>query len=84
VVIATDLLADLFGYDKYTEITREYAVRGTICDLAVKLDDQPKLLIEVKAIGLDLKDQHVKQAIDYAANKGIDWALLTNGVTWRV
>lgn len=41
-------------------------------------------LIEVKAIGLDLKDQHVKQAIDYAANQGVDWVLLTNGICWRV
>jgi hypothetical protein len=41
-------------------------------------------LIEVKAIGLDLKAGHVKQAIDYAANQGVDWVLLTNGITWRV
>lgn len=41
-------------------------------------------LIEVKAIGLDLKDHHVKQAIDYAANQGVDWVLLTNGTQWRV
>jgi predicted type IV restriction endonuclease len=26
----------------------------------------------------------VKQAIDYAANQGVDWVLLTNGVCWRV
>jgi len=41
-------------------------------------------LIEVKAIGLELKDIHVRQAIDYAANQGIDWVVLTNGITWRV
>jgi hypothetical protein len=41
-------------------------------------------LIEVKAIGLDLKDQHVKQAVDYAANQGVEWVLLTNGMCWRV
>ena len=41
-------------------------------------------LIEVKAIGIDLKDAHVKQAVDYAANQGVDWVLLTNGITWRV
>jgi hypothetical protein len=41
-------------------------------------------LIEVKAIGLDLKDQHVKQAVDYAANQGVDYVLLTNGLRWRV
>ena len=84
VVVVTDLLADLLGYDKYTEITREYAIRGTVCDLAIKIDDQPKLLIEVKAIGLDLKDQHVRQAIDYAAKEGIEWAVLTNGATWKI
>ncbi|KRB08268.1 restriction endonuclease subunit R [Lysobacter sp. Root690] len=59
-------------------------MRGTFCDLAIKIDNQLQTLIEVKAIGLELKDQHVKQAIDYAANQGVDWVLLTNGITWRV
>src|ERR1051325_8957792 len=33
---------------------------------------------------LELKDPHVKQAVDYAANQGVEWVVLTNGVTWRV
>jgi predicted type IV restriction endonuclease len=41
-------------------------------------------LIEVKAIGLELKEQHVKQVVDYAANQGIDWVVLTNGTHWRI
>ncbi len=84
VTIIKDMLADVFGYDKYTDVTSEYSIRGTYCDLAIKIDGQLQTLIEVKAIGLDLKDAHVKQAIDYAANQGVDWVLLTNGVTWRV
>lgn len=44
----------------------------------------PQLLIEVKAIGLDLKDPHVKQVVDYAANKGVEWVVLTNGIIWRI
>lgn len=84
VTIVTDMLAEIFGYDKYSEITSEYAIRGTFCDLAIKLDGVLQTLIEVKAIGLDLKDAHVKQAVDYAANQGVDWVLLTNGITWRV
>jgi hypothetical protein len=40
-------------------------------------------LIEVKSIGTELKDNHLKQAVDYAANQGVDWVLLTNGVIWR-
>lgn len=84
VVIVTDVLQEVFGYDKFTEITSEHSVRGTFCDLAIKLDDKMRLLIEVKAIGIELKDPHVKQAIDYAANAGCDWVVLTNSVSWRV
>jgi len=31
----------LFGYDKYEEVTGEFAIRGTWCDLAIKIDGQP-------------------------------------------
>jgi predicted type IV restriction endonuclease len=84
VVIVTDVLGDLFGYDKYAEITSEHMIRSTFCDLAVKLDGKLAFLLEVKAIGLDLKDTHVKQAVDYAANQGCEWVGLTNGTIWRV
>lgn len=84
VVIVADILADLLGYDKYAEVTTEFAIRGTYVDLAVKVDGQVRFLLEVKAIGVDLKDAHVKQAIDYGANEGVEWILLTNGVSWRV
>lgn len=84
VTIVTDMLGEVFGYDKYSEITSEYAIRGTFCDLATKLDGQLQALIEVKGISSDLKDQHVKQAVDYAANQGVDWVVLTNAACWRV
>lgn len=84
VTIVTDVLAEVFGFDKYADITSEHAIRGTFCDLATKIDGQLSTLIEVKAIGLELKDPHVKQAVDYAANQGVDWCILTNGVCWKV
>lgn len=86
VRIITDMLFEIFGYDKYTEITSEKCIRGTYCDLAIKINDVTQSLIEAKAISLELKEGFVKQAVDYAANapEGIDWVLLTNAVTWRV
>jgi hypothetical protein len=84
VTIVTDLIAEIFGFDKYSEITSELAIRGTFCDLATKIDGAIQTIIEVKAIGIDLKDAHVKQAVDYAANKGVDWVVLTNGISWRI
>jgi len=78
------MLAEVFRYDKYSEVTSEFSIPGTYCDLATKIDGAPQTLIEVKAIGLELKDSHVTQAVDYAADQGVDWVLLTNGVKWRV
>jgi hypothetical protein len=82
--IITDLLAEMFGYDKYHEVTSEHMIRGTFCDLAVEIEGKLRLLIEVKAIGMDLKDKHMRQAANYAANQGLEWVVLTNGIKWQV
>ena len=84
VRIITDMLADVFGYDKYSDITSELAIRGTYCDIATRLDGKVQSLIEAKAIGIELKDAHIKQAVDYAANQGVEWVVLTTGIVWRV
>ncbi len=84
VVIITDILNELFGFDKYSEITSEYAIKKTYCDLAIKVDGKLRFLIEAKAIGLELKDDYIRQAIDYGANAGVDWVILTNGHIWKV
>jgi len=82
--LVKDILAELFGYDKYAEITAEYQIKGTYCDLAIKIDGKLVLLVEVKAVNLELKEAHVKQAVDYAANQGVEWVVLTNAQTWQL
>lgn len=84
VTIVTDMLSELFGYDKYADVTSEQAIRGTYCDLAVRIDSDIKFLIEVKAIGLTLKENHLRQAVNYGANQGIPWVVLTNGAIWDI
>ncbi|MCL4178011.1 MAG: type I restriction enzyme HsdR N-terminal domain-containing protein [Verrucomicrobia bacterium] len=84
VIIVTDMLEGVFGFDKYSEVTSEMMIRSTFCDLAIRLDGKVRVIIEVKAIGLELKEAHVKQAVDYAANQGIEWVVLTNGLMWQV
>ena len=83
VLIVRDILAQVLGYDKYHDITGEYQIRGTYCDLAVKVDDKLRFLIEVKAADRMLKPSHLRQASDYAAKEGIEWVILTNAVEWR-
>lgn len=84
VVIVGDILSDVFGFDKYDDVTSEFAIRNTYCDLAIRVDGEIKYLIEVKAIGLGLKDTHLRQAVNYGANEGVQWVVLTNGIYWDI
>jgi len=84
VTIVSDVLTLVFGFDKYEEITKEYAIKNNYCDLAIKIEGTVKFLIEVKAIGITLQERHYQQALDYGANEGIEWIILTNGLIWRV
>lgn len=84
VAIIADMIADVLGYKKYIEITTEYSIRGTYVDLAVKVGEEIRFLVEAKAIGAALKEAYVKQAIDYGSNLGIEWIILSNGVIWQI
>ncbi len=83
VTIVTDMLSEVFGYDKFLEITGEYRIKGNFCYLATRLDGKIQALIEVKAVGTELKENHTRQAIDYAANEGTEWVVLTNAFRWQ-
>lgn len=83
-MIVVDMLDDLFGFDKFTDVTSEQQIKKTYCDLAVKHEGAIKYLVEVKAIGLTLKENHLRQAMNYGANKGIPWVVVTNGIDWEI
>lgn len=84
VTVIKDMLCDIFGYDKYTELTSEQQIRGTYCDLAVRVGEKIHYLAEVKAAGSTLSDAHLRQAVNYGAHHGIEWVILTNAITWKV
>lgn len=84
VTLIKDILADVFGYDKYEELTSEHQIKSTYCDLAVKVGGKLRLLVEVKSAGTNLADNHLRQVIDYGAHQGIHWVILTNAVEWRL
>jgi len=84
VTIVKDMLEGVFGFDKYADVTGEFPIKGTRCDLAIKLHDHVSFLIEVKAIGKELKQSHIRQATNYGANDGVPWIILTNGIDWII
>jgi hypothetical protein len=84
VTVIKDMLTDIFGYDKYAELTSEHQIRGTYCDLAIQVEGKVRYLAEVKSAGTSLNNNHLRQVVNYGAHKGIEWVLLTNGIVWKV
>lgn len=80
----TDVLVEGLGYDKYEELTAEYLVRGEFADIGIRVDKKILAFVEIKRVSTDLKDSHLRQVKNYAANEGVEWVVLTNGRIWQV
>lgn len=84
VTLVKDFLSQVLGYDKYRDLSGEYAVKGQFCDLAIRAGESVSHFVEVKAIGISLADKHLLQALHYAASEGVEWVILTNGIAWQL
>ncbi len=76
-------LSEVLGYTEIDEIKTEYNIKGVYADYVVQTLRRKQFVVEVKAMGIDLNDHHLRQSVGYAANEGIDWIVLTNGRTLR-
>ncbi len=78
-IMINSFLTDVLGFVSIEEVKTEYMIRGTYADYVVQVSGKRCFIVEVKAMGLELSQKHLRQAVNYAANEGIEWALLTNG-----
>jgi len=82
-LLITDFLCDALGYDKYEDLTTEYAVKGDFADYGVRIDKQLVAFIEAKRVSQKLGLRHLRQVQMYAVNEGVEWMILTNGQVWQ-
>ena len=78
-IMINGFLADVLGYKPLEEIKTEYMIKGTYADYVVQIEKTRHFLVEVKALSFQLSEKHLRQTINYGANEGIEYALLTNG-----
>lgn len=78
-LMINDFLKDALGFEGLDEIRTEYMIRGTYADYVIQIKGKRYFIVEVKAMSKELSPKHLRQVVNYAANEGIDWALLTNG-----
>lgn len=76
-------LLELLGYNLQQDMDFEHHVENKKADVALLLENKPKMLVETKDLDESL-DDHVDQGLEYAYNKGVEWVILTNGLEIRV
>ncbi len=77
-------LEEVLGYDVFQDITKEHTVKDRFVDYAIKLNGKVVFFIEIKQAGIELREKHIEQASNYAANAGVSWVVLTNGRCWQL
>lgn len=86
--IFIDPLLQALGWDVRDpdEIQLEYpTIDGKSVDYASKINRKPVLFIEAKPLNDPLTDvKAITQVVGYAANAGVEWCILTNGVNYKV
>jgi len=83
-LLVTDMLCEGFGFDKYSELTTEYRVKGEFADYGIRIDKDLIAFLEVKRVATKLAAKHLRQVESYAVNEGVEWVILTSGVVWQV
>jgi len=73
-------LLDWDTFDR-KEVIQEYTIDTWKVDIALFCGDKCRVLIEAKNSREDL-DNHQEQLLNYAFRKGVELAILSNGLTW--
>jgi hypothetical protein len=74
-------ILQLLGYDPIHDFDYERHVQRGRPDIALLVGGRPRLVVEAKGLDKDLEDFKV-QGLQYAADAGVPWTVLTNGVQW--
>ena len=86
--IFIDPLLQALGWDVRDpdEVELEYpTIDGKSVDYAPKINRKAVLFVEAKPLNDPLTDvKSITQVVGYAANAGVEWCVLTNGVTYKV
>jgi predicted type IV restriction endonuclease len=87
-IIFTDVLLQALGWDVRNpdEVELECpTIDGKSVDYALKIDCMQVLFVEAKPLNDPLMDvKSITQVVGYAANAGVEWCVLTNGVTYKI
>lgn len=69
---------DIHNDQAFDEVLPEERSGAGRADWTLSINGIPRLVVEAKALAVELRPEHAKQAIKYAYNRRVTWAVLTN------
>lgn len=64
--IVSDVLVQLLGWDEYANITCEQMIGSRYADYVIRKEGEQIAVVEVKQVGLKLKDTHIDKGVHRA------------------
>ncbi len=83
-MIVSAMISDALGWDAFDNLTGEFRIKGNYADFVIRNNGKHFAIVEVKAVSSKLNENHLYQAVSYAANEGVEWVILTNGAEWKL
>lgn len=83
-MIVSAMVSDALGWDAFDNLTGEFRIKGSFADFVIRNNGKHFAIIEVKAVTSRLNENHLYQAVSYAASEGVEWVILTNGAEWKL
>ena len=91
-IVLNDILNDVLGYDKYTELRTEQREKAGRLDYVLKLTEGPyaskkdkiDCVVEAKAVHHDLAPKYVDQTLTYCLTTNTKYFILTNVRQWHL
>lgn len=83
-MIVSAMISDALGWDAFDNLTGEFRIKGSFADFVIRNNGKHFAIIEVKAVSSKLNENHLYQAVSYAASEGVEWIILTNGAEWKL
>ena len=79
-----DLILDALEYSRMEVYPNRSDGSGGIPDYTILPNNENEFFLEAKAWNVPLKDDFIRQATNYAYQKGHRWVVLTNGHNWQL
>jgi hypothetical protein len=91
-ILLNDMLQEILGYNKFSELKTEMRDKAGRIDYVVKLLDGPNkakpgkydCVIEAKACHVDLNQGVIDQTLTYCLTSSVDYFILTNAQKWQL